>query len=146
MHSEQPWDTCRAGVPLGKADIHFITLQRQHGKDAADVVLQNTGSGAEAHLWEVTVQPLQVVAAVADMLGVNKRSVIPNLLPAEDVSGTHSGNGPASCNQAAGRDPTALGGRAQGQHHTAPRLLCSITHPYRSSTLPVSLATACSSN
>lgn len=53
VHSEQPWDTCRAGVLLGKADIHFIALQRQV-KDAADVVLQNTAAGAETHLWEVT--------------------------------------------------------------------------------------------
>jgi len=54
MHPEQPSDVCTAGALLGKADVHFITLQRQHLKDAADVVLQNTVRGWQTQLLRHT--------------------------------------------------------------------------------------------
>lgn len=54
---KQLGDTCTTGILLGKAEVYFIVLQRQHLKYAAELLLQNAHAEAQQGLHSPTPRP-----------------------------------------------------------------------------------------
>lgn len=50
-------DTCTTGILLGKAEVYFIVLQRQHLKYATELLLQNACAEAQRGLNSPTPRP-----------------------------------------------------------------------------------------
>lgn len=116
-------DACTTGILLGKAEVYFIVLQRQHLKYATELLLQNACTEAQtgtkqsypkSSLFTSTIpklnqkqaaaiKPTWIVTAVANFLDARKYFVIPILLPTKYVSEAYSENMPASCKQEVGR-------------------------------------------